>query len=145
MSKVGGSVSKKKQNKTRKRLMIMGPICLIIIGTFIFNATFYFHKIMVLEKSKSELEKQLVVLKDKEEILTSDIQKLKDPEYIAKYARENYMYSMDGEYIIKIEYDNKEEVVEEKKNNYWYIILIVSIVILFILLFVFRKKNDERI
>ena len=136
-------MSKKKNDKTKKRLMIMGPICLIILGTFIFNATFYFHRIMVLEKSKSELENQLVVLKEKEEVLTSDIQKLKDPEYIAKFAREHYMYSKDGEYIIKIEDDAKEEVVKEESFNYWYIILGSSLVILFILLFVFRKKRDE--
>ena len=132
-----------KKNKTKKRLMIMGPICLIIIGTFIFNATFYFHKIMVLEKSKSELENQLVVLKEKEEILTRDIQKLKDPEYIAKYARENYMYSKDGEYIIKIEDEAKEEIKSEDTFNYWYIILGTSLITLIVLLIVFRKKNEE--
>ena len=121
----------------------MGPICLIIIGTFIFNATFYFHKIMVLEKSKSELENQLVVLKEKEEILTRDIQKLKDPEYIAKYARENYMYSKDGEYIIKIEDEAKEEIKSEDTFNYWYIILGTSLITLIVLLIVFRKKNEE--
>ena len=76
---------KKKISNHKKRLMILGPICFVILGTFIFNATFYFHKIMVLERSKTELENQLVVLKEKEEILNSDIQKLKDPEYIAKF------------------------------------------------------------
>ena len=60
----------------------------------------------VLEKSKSSLESELSTLKKDEENLASDIQKLKDPEYISKFARENYMYSKDGEYIIKIEDKN---------------------------------------
>ena len=31
-----------------------------------------------------------------------DADKLQDPDYIARYAREKYFYSKDGEYIIKI-------------------------------------------
>jgi cell division protein DivIC len=134
---------KKKINNSKKRLMILGPICFVILGTFIFNATFYFHRILVLEKSKSELENQLVVLKEKEAILNSDIQKLKDPEYIAKFARENYMYSKDGEYIIKI--DPEQNVVSKVNNsfNYWYVVFGVSLFTLIVLIIFFRKKNED--
>ena len=31
-----------------------------------------------------------------------DVDKLQDPDYIARYAREKYLYSKDGEFIIKI-------------------------------------------
>ena len=134
---------KKKINNQKKRLMILGPICFIILGTFIFNATFYIHKIMVLERTKTELENQLVALQEKEEILNSDIQKLKDPEYIAKYARENYMYSKDGEYIIKIEPEEQKEIKPEETFNYWYVVLGASLFTLIILLIIFRKKNEE--
>ena len=136
-------MAKKKNKNEKRRLMVMGPICAIIIGTFIFNAASYFHRIMVLEKSKADLEQQLVVLKEKEETLTSDIQKLKDPEYIAKYARENYMYSMDGEYIIKIEDDEKIETKEKETFNYWYLVLGSSLVLLIILLHIFKKRKQN--
>ena len=38
----------------------------------------------------------------KEETLSSDIIKLQDPDYIARFAREKYLYSRNGEIIIKI-------------------------------------------
>ncbi|NLC48199.1 MAG: septum formation initiator family protein, partial [Tenericutes bacterium] len=38
-----------------------------------------------------------------EETLKSEINKLKDPEYMARYAREKYLYSKNDEIIIKIE------------------------------------------
>jgi len=121
--------------------MIMVPICVVVLGTFIFNAGYYFHRIMVLEKTRTDLEQQLVLLKEKEETLTTDIQKLKDPEYIAKYARENYMYSRDGEYIIKIEDENV--VVSEKDDsfNYWYLVLASSLTLLIIIIYVIRKRK----
>ena len=31
-----------------------------------------------------------------------DANKLQDPDYIARYAREKYLYSKDGEFILKI-------------------------------------------
>lgn len=63
-----------------------------------------------MKKQKSSLEKKLVELSDEKEVLESDIQKLQDPDYIAKYAREKYLYSKDGELIIRIP-------DEEKENN----------------------------
>jgi cell division protein FtsB len=38
-----------------------------------------------------------------EEELKSEISKLQDPEYMARYAREKYLYSGSDEIIIKIE------------------------------------------
>ena len=58
-----------------------------------------------LESSKNTKEK-LVYLKDEEDKLNSDIKKLKDPEYVARYAREKYMYSKDGELIIRLPDDD---------------------------------------
>ena len=105
-------MARRKNKKSRRRLAIFGTLSLIVIGYFLFNLCYYSYRIMVLEKSKSSLESELSTLKKDEENLASDIQKLKDPEYIAKFARENYMYSKDGEYIIKIE-DN--DVIEDKE------------------------------
>ena len=41
-------------------------------------------------------------LLDEKEVLETDVIKLQDPEYVAKYAREKYLYTKDGELIIKI-------------------------------------------
>ena len=51
---------------------------------------------------KQDLDNKLTDLKDKEAELRVDVDKLQDPDYIARYAREKYLYSKDGEFIIKI-------------------------------------------
>ena len=80
-------MARRKNKKSRRRLAIFGTLSLIVIGYFLFNLCYYSYRIMVLEKSKSSLESELSTLKKDEENLASDIQKLKDPEYIAKFAR----------------------------------------------------------
>ena len=47
-------------------------------------------------------EKEIIKLKQKEEKLNSDVEKLKNPEYVARYLREKFLYSKEGEYIIRI-------------------------------------------
>ena len=44
-----------------------------------------------------------------------EVSKLKDPDYIARYAREKYMYSKNGEIILRMidpEKDKKDTVEE---------------------------------
>ena len=41
------------------------------------------------------------VLKEKEQELSIDVEKLKDPEYVARYLREKFFYSKEDEYIIE--------------------------------------------
>lgn len=52
---------------------------------------------------KSELKNQIVDLGKRKEELENDILKLENPDYIAKYVREKYFYSKDGELILRIE------------------------------------------
>lgn len=136
-------MARRKNKKSRRRLAIFGTLSLIVIGYFLFNLCYYSYRIMVLEKSKSSLESELSTLKKDEENLASDIQKLKDPEYIAKFARENYMYSKDGEYIIKIE-DN--EVIEDKKDDsfdYKYLIVGSCVCLGLLFIYILKKKNSD--
>ena len=53
-------------------------------------------------KEKKELENKLAALEEKKKELESDVKKLEDPEYLARYAREKYFYSKDGELILRI-------------------------------------------
>ena len=55
------------------------------------------------ESEEKKLQNKLHELKDKETDLNQEISKLKDDDYLARYAREEYLYSKDGEYVIKIE------------------------------------------
>ena len=56
----------------------------------------------VLINEKQALEEKLAELQAQEKELKLDANKLQDPDYIARYAREKYSYSKDGEFIIKI-------------------------------------------
>ena len=60
------------------------------------------YQIYVKNREKKEFEKELLELKDKEEELKATVTKLQDPDYVARYAREKYLYSKDGEIIIRI-------------------------------------------
>lgn len=60
------------------------------------------NKINSINKEKFELENRIVSLQEEEKKLEADIQKLQDPTYIARYAREKYLYSKDGELIIRL-------------------------------------------
>lgn len=54
------------------------------------------------EKEKREFTQMLEKLKEKEEELNNTVTKLQNPDYVARYAREKYLYSKDGEIIIRI-------------------------------------------
>ena len=45
---------------------------------------------------------KLEELQKEEEELKADVERLQDPDYVARYAREKYLYSKDGEFIIKL-------------------------------------------
>ena len=62
----------------------------------------YWSDILSNNKETKELEAKYQSLLEEEQELNSEVTKLQDEEYVAKYAREKYMYSKDGEYIIKI-------------------------------------------
>lgn len=54
------------------------------------------------EKEKKEFTVMLEKLKEKEEELNNTVTKLSNPDYVARYAREKYLYSKNGEIIIRI-------------------------------------------
>ncbi len=92
----------RKKSKSRRRMLLLGFTSLVIIFTTTFTIGKYWIEIFEKYKEKKELEIELTALKEKEEELKVDANKLQNPEYIARYAREKYMYSKDGEYILKI-------------------------------------------
>ncbi len=98
-------MASKKNNgkaKRKKRLLILGLSSLIIIGAVTFTIGHYWIEIYDKYQEKKELEAKLVSLKEEEDELQLEADKLQDPDYIARYAREKYLYSKEGEFVIKI-------------------------------------------
>lgn len=113
---LGDSMSNRKIKKgTTRRLMTFGIFSLILFGYFLFTMISYAVSIINLKAKEKELSNELISLKEQEKGLKNEIIKLNDPEYIAKYARSEYHYSKDGEYIIQM--NKKDEVKEVSKNN----------------------------
>ena len=93
---------KKRVRKKAKRIATFGIVSIFIITIIL--TTFFGVIIQLLDKyqEKEELENSLVYLEEKKMELENEVEKLKDPEYLARYAREKYFYSKDGELIIRI-------------------------------------------
>ena len=84
-------MASKKNNgkaKRKKRLLILGLSSLIIIGAVTFTVGHYWIEIDDKYQEKKELEAKLVSLKEEEDELQLEADKLQDPDYIARYARE---------------------------------------------------------
>jgi cell division protein DivIC len=91
-----------KRKKVKRNFIIIAAIYLVIgfllMETVIKTSVELYTK----SKEKKEFQIELAELKDKEDELKGQVNKLQDPDYIARYAREKYLYSKDGEIIIRI-------------------------------------------
>lgn len=93
---------KKNSHKSRRRFFLFGIGSLFIIFATTFTVGKYWIEIIGKYQEKTRLEKEMIDLREKEEKLKVDANKLQNPDYIARYAREKYLYSKEGEYILQI-------------------------------------------
>lgn len=97
------STKKKKNNRKKvRRILLLGFGSIAIIITMTLTIGKYWVDIIDKYNEKKELENKLIELQEQEKALRLDADKLQDPDYVARYAREKYLYSKDGEFIIKI-------------------------------------------
>lgn len=92
----------KTKTKSRRRMLFLGLTSIIVIVATTFTIGKYWIEIYDKYQEQKKLEKELISLKNKEKKLKVDANKMQDPDYIARYAREKYLYSKDGEFILKI-------------------------------------------
>ncbi len=87
----------------KRRITVLILVFIPLLAFFVSNMFRYWSNIYSNIKEKKELDLKYASILEEEEILKSEIEKLQDDEYIARYAREKYLYSKDGEIIIKID------------------------------------------
>lgn len=87
----------------KRRLTVLLCIFVPLLTVFVSNMFSYWSSIFSNIKEKKDLESSYMTKLEEEELLKSEIQKLQDDEYVARYAREKYLYSKNGELIIKID------------------------------------------
>ena len=89
--------------KDKRRLTLLVLIFFPLLIYFVSNMFSYWIQIFKNIDDKKKLDVQYSEVLSKEENLKTEISKLQDPEYVAKYAREKYLFSKDGEIIIKLD------------------------------------------
>ena len=130
---------------SKRRLTFFGTLSLVAIVYFLFSLSYNVYTIYNLTNERKNLERLYAELQDKAETLKIDIEKFSDSSYLANYAREHYLYSKDGEYIIQIDTSDVEKVenevnIEINKN---YIIIALSIFMLFVFIYIFSRSRKK--
>ncbi len=92
-------ISKKEKSKTLTIVLITTLLLLLMIVN-VFSLCIKISKMKV--ERKVVLEK-LASLEGEEQYLKLEVEKLNDPDYVARYAREKYLFSKDGEFNIRIQ------------------------------------------
>lgn len=138
---------KKVPKKAKRRLIVFGPIAIFIIFYCAFTLVTTTMDLYKLKNEEAELSEKLSTLKTDASDLKTEITKLQNKDYVARYARENYLYTKNGEYVIKTEEKTKTEKKETKKDE-TYIIYACIAATIFIILFIIiihhhRKKKKS--
>ena len=91
-----------KRKKKKKLTPIVKLICFVIIGLSFYLIYLSFNEFVTMIELKSDLadvQEQLQQVQDENTYLTSQRDKLQDPDYVQSYARGNYMLTKEGENI----------------------------------------------
>lgn len=101
----------KKQNTSRVGILLFAfVISLVALVATVFSNV---QQVVANKKETEVLSNRYIELLEEEASLNSQVIKLQDPEYKARYARENQMYTKDGETIlIIIDKDKKKAITE---------------------------------
>ena len=137
-------MKKKRKLKTKVRTLLVFIVAIVLFGYVSFSMINYNVYKNKYEIEQEKLEEKLHQLKDKETDLNQEISKLKDDDYLARYAREEYLYSKDGEYVIRIEDEEETNVIHEaevKSSTNILIYVLVAVAIGAIIFVVARFKN----
>ena len=94
---------KKFTTKTTGRMVIILILLCSIIATLVYTLLINLEQINDLENEFAKLEQKKEELEEDEEAYNADIKRLSEDEYIARYAREKYFYSKDGEIVLKFD------------------------------------------
>lgn len=138
--------SKKISKQARRRLTILTPLVFLTVGYLLFTLSTTIIQLYKLHREEQELQENLKTLKGDSEELKTEITKLQDKDYVARYARENYLYTKDGEYVIKVDTDDDKKEKNKLSLNDKYVIYgayaLLGLIIIFI---IFRRRKKKKL
>lgn len=83
--------------------MLLITFLIVALSAFLIKSVFSdWVQIMSNNKQIHDLTSQKKTLLEEEASLKAEVTKLENPEYVARYAREKYLYSMPDEIIIRV-------------------------------------------
>ncbi len=91
----------KKSKKEKKRLFLITITIIGLLSLLVASVYSDWHQILKNRQLERELNNEYTELLSEEEKLSAEITKLQDDEYLARYAKEKYMLSSEGDTIIK--------------------------------------------
>ncbi len=94
-------MKRKVTKKEKRRLTLFVLVFIFIISFMCVNILPDWLKISSNKKEIAYLQDQYKDLLDTEESLKAEVQKLKNPEYVERYAKEKYLYTRPNEIIIR--------------------------------------------
>lgn len=89
--------------KEKKRLFLISIIIVGLIALLTFSVSKDFITIAKNVKQTKELTQKYENLLDEKKSLTSQVTKMQDPNYLARYAKEKFLYSKEDEVIIRVD------------------------------------------
>lgn len=92
----------KTTKKEKKRLFLITILILGLLGVLVSSVYSDWKQILKNRKIEVELTSNYEALLEDETRLNAEITKLQDDEYLARYAKEKFMLSKEGETIIKM-------------------------------------------
>ncbi len=93
----------KTSRKEKKRLLIITVAIVTLLVVLVGSVYKDWQQILKNRQLEVELTSKYNTLLDNEEKLNAEITKLQDDEYLARYAKEKYMLSREGDTIIKMD------------------------------------------
>ncbi len=92
----------KKTKKEKKRLFVISVVIILLVVSLVSSVAGDWTKIMENKSKITNLNKQYNDLLSEEEKLVSEVTKLQDDDYIVRFAKEKFLYSENGELIIRM-------------------------------------------
>ena len=89
--------------KEKRRLLFISLTVFVLLASLLASMYHDFMQIINNKKQTVELTMEYERLLEEEKSLTSEVTKMQDPNYLARYAKEKYLYSEDNEIIIRID------------------------------------------
>ena len=95
-------MSRKLTKKSKRRVLLVFVGTISLISLLLVNIFSVWKQLLEKREEKLFYTEELEKLKEEEAYLKVEVEKLQDPDYVARYAREQYLYSKDGEFNIRI-------------------------------------------